>query len=253
MDTQQIVGWHRNGDSTALPIRDWTLAASVEHLVWLQQYKGAPVPDTPLWLLLRSARWPASNTRSVTHNGMYVLALPPAEDTLVLRGAERDVRERLGRAGFTPIMAKALSGALSEIIENVWEHAQATTPALLVYQCANERLTASIADLGIGVLQSLRSNPDYERLGSSLQALKNAMAVGVTRHTVPGRGYGFDEVLRAVADNHGTVRLRSGQGILVFRGSTDIRTAAGEYGVDLPGLHVALSCGTTPPNQPLDL
>lgn len=142
-------------------------------------------------------------------------------------------------------MAKALSGAIAEIITNVWEHAQATTPALLAYECSGERLIASITDLGIGVLSSLRSNPGYAQLSSSLQALREAMRVGVSRHTVEGRGYGFNEVLLAVAD-HGSVRLRSGEGILEFRGSPEVRNALGSYGVDLPGLHVAISCGPAP-------
>jgi hypothetical protein len=253
MDAQRIVGHHRNNSSAHFDDGEWTLAAAIEHLIWLRNKDGVTAPATALWSLLQAAKWPAMNARSITHDCTRLVILPLREDLCILRDLERDVREQLGCAGFTPQMAKALSGALSEIIGNIWEHAQATTPALLAYQCADERLTASIADVGIGVLQSLRSNPAYANLGSSLQALKTAMVVGVSRHTDHSRGYGFDEVLRAVADNHGTVRLRSGQGILTFQSSADVRTADSGYGVDLPGLHVALTCGTTPPNQAIEL
>jgi anti-sigma regulatory factor (Ser/Thr protein kinase) len=253
MDAQRIVGHHRNNSTAHFSDEEWTLAAAIEHLIWVQNNNGVAVPATTLWSLLQAAKWPAPHARCITHDGTHIVILPLQEDPSFLRDLDRDVREQLGRAGFTPKMAKALSGALAEIIGNIWEHAQAATPGLLAYQCADQRLTASIADVGIGVLQSLRTNPAYANLGSSLEALRTAMVVGVSRHTNQSRGYGFDEVLRAVADNHGTVRLRSGQGILSFHGSTDIRTAGGAYGVDLPGLHVALTCGTTPPDQSIEL
>lgn len=253
MDAQRILSYHRNNCTNAIDDGEWTLAAVIEHVIWLRNGARVTVPDTALWSLLQSAKWPGTNAQAITRDGTYVLILPPNEDTIMLRNLERDVRERLGHAGFTPTMAKALSGALSEIIGNIWEHALATTPALLAYQCENERFTASFADLGIGVLESLKSNPTYALLGSSLQALKTAMAVGVSRHQNKDRGYGFDTVLRAVADHHGTVRLRSGQGVLTFHGNTATRTATGAYGVDLPGLHVAFTCGTNPPTQPIEI
>jgi anti-sigma regulatory factor (Ser/Thr protein kinase) len=253
MDAQRIVSHHRNNTAANLDDGEWTLAAAIEHLIWLRNNDGVVVPATALWSQLRAAKWPAPVARSITHEGTHIVILPLQEDPSFLRDLDRDLREQLGQAGFTPKMAKALSGALAEIIGNIWEHAQTTIPGLLAYQCADERLTASIADVGIGVLQSLRSNPTYANLRSSLHALRTAMVVGVSRITNQNRGHGFDELLRAVADNHGTVRLRSGQGILSFHGSTDIRTAAGAYGVDLPGLHVALTCGLKPSNQPIEL
>lgn len=246
MDARQIIGYHRNNGTIPADEADWTLAAVIEHLIWLQNGGHSGVPSTALWSDLQVAGWPGTKARSVARDGTYLLVLPPDEDVVMLRNLERDVRERLGDAGFTQQMGKALSGALSEIITNIWEHAGAATPALLAYQCHNQRLTASVADLGMGVLQSLKSNPLYIELDSSLQALKTAMTVGVSRHQNQGRGYGFDTVLRAVADNHGIVRLRSGQGVLTFCGNADARTATGGYGVDLPGLHIAITCGNSP-------
>ncbi len=245
IDARQIVARHRNSEASVPSGEEWTLGAVVEHIVWLGSNSLPALPNTKWWSLLNSSGWPKADAKSVSCDGCVVAILPLSYDLVFLRNVEQDIRTRSTNSGFDTKMAKALSGAIAEIITNVWEHAQATTPALLAYECSGERLIASITDLGIGVLSSLRSNPGYAQLSSSLQALREAMRVGVSRHTVEGRGYGFNEVLLAVAD-HGSVRLRSGEGILEFRGSPEVRNALGSYGVDLPGLHVAISCGPAP-------
>ncbi|MCZ2154824.1 MAG: ATP-binding protein [Bryobacterales bacterium] len=149
--------------------------------------------------------------------------------------------------------AKALTGAVSEIINNVWQHAQATSPGLLVYQLEPERVHIGVADMGVGVLNSLRTNPRYSSLTTSMAALKKAMAVGVTRYDEQGHGYGFDTLLRAVADQWGAVRLRTGQAVLEFHSTTDLRHATTGYGVDLPGLQIVFTCGNKPPAAPITL
>jgi anti-sigma regulatory factor (Ser/Thr protein kinase) len=53
------------------------------------------------------------------------------EDIVFLRDLEMTLRERIANVGFTPMTAKALTGALSEIITNVWLHAHTSTPALV--------------------------------------------------------------------------------------------------------------------------
>lgn len=244
IDAQQVVACHRLNDMSLLPREDWTLAAVVEQIVW-QGHSSQRLPaDSQWWSLFSSSKWPAPDAISASLGECVAVILPPSYDVVALRNAERDVRARLSGAGFGAQMAKALSGAVAEIVTNVWDHAQTTTPALFAYACSKERFTVSIADVGIGVLNSLRTNPQYSRLGSSLQALREATEVGVSRHPESGRGHGFHEVLRAVADQ-GMVRLRSGQGVLEFKGNSQIRNALGSYGVDLPGLQVSFCCGST--------
>jgi anti-sigma regulatory factor (Ser/Thr protein kinase) len=57
-----------------------------------------------------------------------------------------NLRERIANVGFTPLTAKALTGALSEIITNVWLHAQTPTPVLVAYQLEQERVFLTVAD-----------------------------------------------------------------------------------------------------------
>lgn len=232
-----------------------TIAAILEHLAWRAGNPGGNVPDLTgdLWQSLGNSPWPSRQTRDITRPHWGVRILPPEEDMIILRSVEAELRRKMENHAFTPSMAKAIAGATSEVINNVWEHAATTLPAILVYQLRDGVIDAGVADTGIGVLNSLKTNPAYRGLTTSMEALKKAMVVGVTRFPDKGRGYGFDTVLRAVADHWGAVRLRSGQAILELNGSAHVRTAVSSYGVPLPGLQVALSCSTVPRTSPVVL
>jgi hypothetical protein len=257
VNARQIVQFHRNSAASAaapLLFADLTLAAAIEHLVWQTAYSdNAHSGSDGLWAALQATRWPAPNHRDVVEGNLGIIMLPHHYELRWLRNVESDLRRLITNIGFTPMTAKAITGAVSEIINNVWEHAQATSPALLAYNLEPARVNIGIADLGVGVLASLHSNPRYASLATSMAALKKAMMVGVSRCEEAGRGYGFDVVLRAIADQWGAVRLRTGQAILEFHGATDLRHATASYGVDLPGLQVAFTCATNPTPAPIDL
>lgn len=251
MNAQQMVEFHRNDARRVSGVSlgtDLTLTAAIEHLVWLRanRYRDEHSAGVGLWDALRATRWPAADAHDVVSGTIGVRVFPVHYDLVWLRHIESDLRTSIATSGFTPVTAKALTGAVSEIINNVWQHAQTTIPAFLLYHLEPERVNIGIADTGTGVLKSLRTNPRYEYLKTSMAALKKAMTVGVTRYQDEGHGYGFDTVLRAVADQWGAVRLRTGQAILEFHATTDVRNATTSYGVDLPGLQIAFSCGNKP-------
>jgi len=247
MHAQEVVQLHRDSTRNNRVLTDLTLAAGIEHLVWRITH---PVADETiqdaLWDILTASRWPSTNAHNTTNGGIGVLILPRQCNLLWLREIESTLRGHMTDMGFTPKTAKALTGATSEILNNVWQHAHTPGPSLLAYHREPTRINIGVADIGIGVLQSLRMNPTYASFTTSMAALKKAMAVGVSSVQEEGRGYGFDTVLRAVADQWGAVRLRTGQAILEFRGTTDVRAATTGYGVELPGLQVVFTCPTTP-------
>jgi anti-sigma regulatory factor (Ser/Thr protein kinase) len=258
VNAQQVVEFHRKGGlhaPSALSGTDLTLTAAIEHLVWLRanHNRDDHHAGDVLWDTLQATRWPATDAHDVVNGAIGILVLPPQYELVWLRHVESDLRGSITEGGFTPMTAKAITGAVSEIINNVWQHAQTTNQALLVYRLDPERVHIGVADTGIGVLNSLRTNPRYESIKTSMAALKNAMAVGVSRYEEQGHGYGFDTVLRAVADQWGAVRLRTGQAILEFHATTDLRHATASYGVALPGLQITFSCGTKPPATPITL
>jgi hypothetical protein len=258
LNAQEIVQFHRDkAVKSIVPFSDsaLTLGAGIEHLVWQAAHpknNGQPIPATLLHTLCGTC-WPAASARDITETHSGVRLLPAQDDMFLLRAVESDLRARIGQSGFTTITAKALTGAVCEIINNVWQHAQAASPALLVYRLEHERVHIGVADMGVGVLHSLRTNSRYASLTTSMAALKKAMSVGVSRFDDGGHGYGFDTVLRAVADQWGAVRLRTGQAILEFHATTNLRHATASYGVDLPGLQIVFSCGVNPPATPITL
>lgn len=258
VNAQQIVEFHRRSAQTGastLSGTDLTLTAAIEHLVWqsANHNRDDHHPGDVLWDALQATRWPKTAAQDVVSSAIGIRVLPPQYELVWLRHVESELRSRITETGFTPMTAKALTGAVSEIINNVWQHAQAMSPALLVYHLEPERVHIGVADVGVGVLNSLRTNPRYESLTTSMSALKKAMAVGVSRYDEQGHGYGFDTLLRAVADQWGAVRLRTGQAVLEFHATTDLRHATTGYGVDLPGLQIVFTCGNKPPPAPITL
>ena len=261
MTAEQTAHLHRtalSGASLSFQGTDSTLAAAIEHLCWLQTSASEssfskPEPPGPLWRTIRSTGWPSARAKGVVDGPCGAHIVPPQADLSLLRAIESDLRSRIASTGFSDNSAKAFTGAVTEIINNIWEHSQTDRPALVVYSLESERVHIGIADLGVGILQSLRTNSRYHALASSMAALKKAMEIGVSRLEGRSRGYGFATILKAVADQWGGIRLRTGEAILTIHGLESLRQEVASYGVPLPGLQIAFSCGVEPPLTPLSL
>ena len=237
---------------------DLTAAAVIEHLCWLQSSaaeasSSKPDPPGPLWQIVRSTGWPSARAKAIADGPYGTHILPPQSDLSLLRAIESDLRARIASTGFSANSAKAFTGAVTEIINNIWEHSRSDRPALLAYGLESQRVHIAIADLGVGVLNSLHTNPRYHALTSSMTALKKAMEIGVSRLEGRSRGYGFATILKAVADQWGGIRLRTGEAILTIHGLESRRQEVASYGVPLPGLQIAFSCGVEAPSTPLAL
>ena len=118
---------------------------------------------------------------------------------------------------------------------------------LFAFHVEKERVMFCIADIGIGVLQSLRQNSQFASLKTSTAALGAAMKNGVSRFRDQGRGYGFSDLIRGMSDQWGISRLRSGEGKVVLDHSTDQQSRHSSYLPFLPGLQVVFSCGKHAP------
>ncbi len=195
-------------------------------------------PTCGVWKLIRSLRWPNGNG-TVRENSTVLSVLPQNSQRRWLdfaRSFQADLKEH----GFSRTLAGSLTGAAGEIIDNVFQHSQTELPGLFGYQLSRRKVTFCVADLGVGVLKSLRQNPQYRHLTTSMDALQTAIAPGASRFDVGG--YGFSTLLRSVAELWGKTRLRSGEAVLVFDRETEERRKMHSYLPPFLGVQVSAIC-----------
>jgi hypothetical protein len=202
-------------------------------------------PDCGVWKLVRTLRWPNANG-TVRGNSIVLTALPQNSGTRWLDSI-RSFQTDLKHHGFSHTLAGSLTGAAGEIIDNVFQHSQTDLPGLFGYQLSRRRVTFCVADLGVGVLKSLRQNPQHRCLKTSMDALKTAIAPGVSRFDAGG--YGFSTLLRSVAELWGKTRLRSGEAVLVFDRETEERRKIHSYLPPFLGMQVSAICRLDPPKK----
>jgi anti-sigma regulatory factor (Ser/Thr protein kinase) len=158
-----------------------------------------------------------------------------------LTGAVREVSQLAGGAHH------AISWALDEIARNVVQHARSASPAVGVVQHARSRrqVEVAIVDRGVGVLASLRENPEHQGIVSDLEAIRAALKPGVTG--VPKGKGGIGLFLTQIL-------LREG-GLLVIRsGSASVESSEEEIGRNgLPNFPGTLVVLRAPTDRPLNL
>jgi hypothetical protein len=156
--------------------------------------------------------------------------------------------------GFQPLAAHGLQAALHEMVDNALDHAQAPIAVLVGYQVMEGVALFSVADVGRGVLASLRSNPAYRHLQTDKDAVREALKDGVSRYGPSRGGLGFRQVFKSLLAQWGYLRFRSGNGSITMDG-TDLDADKGEarYPPSLPGFQVTVCCRTSaaPPPVPL--
>jgi hypothetical protein len=139
--------------------------------------------------------------------------------------------------------------AMSAMTENAVLHAESAPGILVGYHMRGSAALFTVADLGRGVLSSLRENPQYRHLQHPREALRLALHPGVSSLGYGQNGFGFHQVFRALAGQYGTLRFRTGNVCVTMDGQ--------EFGADLgwetypamlPGFQVTVCCRSQPPN-----
>jgi anti-sigma regulatory factor (Ser/Thr protein kinase) len=147
------------------------------------------------------------------------------------------------------LAAAALDITLSELADNVLHHADADSlGGFATAQALKTKplLEVAIADLGVGVLASLRKNPDYADTSDDPTALELALMPRVTSTPDRNSGIGLFITQILLATNGGELLLRSGTAS-IHRGSRN-ETVEREH--HLPGTLVTLRVRT---DRPLDM
>jgi anti-sigma regulatory factor (Ser/Thr protein kinase) len=146
-------------------------------------------------------------------------------------------------------IAQGLIGAMREIEENVHLHSERSQDGIVGYRGTEQEFEFVIADSGIGILNSLRTSPDYAHLSDAGSAIKTALSDGESRlrYASPGRGFGFRDLFVGLANLNGELRFRSGDHALTIDGtSPSLITARLSQKVEIPGFLAGVVCGITP-------
>lgn len=121
-----------------------------------------------------------------------------------------------------------LIGALGELQDNVFEHSGKPETGIAVYGVTDKAFEFVVGDCGIGVLATLKQNPEFADLDDSGQALVRMASDGASRFgRNTGHGFGISRLFRSLADEFGELRFRSGDHALRVWG--DSPNIAGQY------------------------
>jgi anti-sigma regulatory factor (Ser/Thr protein kinase) len=236
-----------NNNSLSLPAAV-ELACIEHHFAGAGDRNAASVrlPQCPTWQLIREAKWPMRRKPAKLRNGNVAIALLPTNSNDPWWISQlHAIQKELGENGFGINLARALTSAVAEMVDNVWIHSSINLPGLLGYQIHRRKFAFCVADMGIGVLTSLKRNSRYRHLASSMDALELAITPGASA-LKDGSGLGFPTLLHCLAELWGHVRFRSGEAVMTIDRSSEHRTKNFHYAPSLPGLHVAVRCSLDP-------
>lgn len=225
-------------------------------------WEGSRRADIAALLALWAERFPiVARARAALASGrsdvMDDWAAPPAEVRRAPSRAEiggtefsmfqlRFKRSIERNGGFAPRLATALSAAFNEMVDNVVQHSGPSDAApargIIGYSTCQGAMTFAVADLGRGILESLRTNPVWTTLTSSREALVRAIQDRASRRTNVPKGGGFDRVHRALADRNGLLRFRSGNAALTLDGRGQDRQITCSDSPPMPGFHLSVTC-----------
>lgn len=162
------------------------------------------------------------DTRAAERGSDVLLEITPVRSHVDIHEVVDRVHERAivllsGQLGYPRSEAMQFSVILSEVCQNIIEHAGADGwVAAQTYsrtrQLARRVVRIAVMDLGMGFKASLASTHGtrYGERWSDATALEAAFIHGLTRFHDPGRGQGLQQIRRNVGRWGGKVSIRSG-------------------------------------------
>lgn len=138
--------------------------------------------------------------------------------------------------------------AMKELENNIHEHSDAVETGLLAFRAARGTFEFVAADLGIGVLSSLRRCADYSALSDHGEALRTALDDGTSRFgSASTRGHGFRPIFVGLMNLRGTLRFRSGDHGLIMDGTSPVlATAQLAQKPSIKGFFASIQCSLRP-------
>lgn len=147
------------------------------------------------------------------------------------------------KAGLQEQFAKALAGTFGEMTGNLLDHSENPSSGIVGYRWDHSEFEYVVADLGIGVLNSLRSNDDYKYLRDSGEALETALRTGESRHgRTSGQGFGFRTLVENIASRNSYLRFRSGDHYHAIDGTKEKMKRVTKACTNFNGFMISVVC-----------
>jgi hypothetical protein len=187
------------------------------------------------------------------HNPGTLQELVNFHDEGEIPGIIERISEILENQGYRLRERVAICSVLSEICANAAEHGASSFGAYAAVQAYNhivsgprrrgEEVLIAIADGGVGVRETLSRNLAYaEHTATDNDALRHALAMGVSATGELGRGGGLALVAQISGRSRGSLSLRSGTGrVTVYEDRKNSRNVP-----QFPGTFVRVSLPRTP-------
>lgn len=157
----------------------------------------------------------------------------------------KHIENRATSAGFPRQLIEPLLGALIELQDNVFQHSCRPESGLVAYAISRRAFELVTGDAGIGVLASLKKNPEFQHITDSGSALRRAASDGTSRFGADsGHGYGIGQLFRALARYDAEIRFRSGDHALSLWGDGPSLTGSVSlaHKAWLQGLTISVRC-----------
>jgi hypothetical protein len=145
---------------------------------------------------------------------------------------------------FPASLAGQLVGAVKEMYSNIFDHSGRSRTGLVAFAVHPSSFEVIVADRGIGVLESLRSNPAHASITSHGEALRRALEPGVSRHPDGTlHGHGFERMFTGLLNCNCSLRFRSGTAAIQIDGrSTGNPTPIITDRSSCPGFIISIEC-----------
>ena len=184
------------------------VAQNAIDLASLRDFEGKLQAASPSWICATSGRFGIMRTGADYGDD---------EDTR-WAGFSIKAKKAAEEAAFSPGLAGQLVGAAKEMHSNIYEHSGRSETGVVAFGARDGIFEMVVADQGIGVLESLRSNPAHVDLTCAAEALRLALQPGVSRHSGSSHGHGFDLMFTGLMNLGSTLRFRSGTGSVTVDG-----------------------------------
>lgn len=206
---------------------------SPEHLgpcleyLWLRRSFPLPslrhAPQTPVLEILQrfvEAGAPISSDLTLTRGrDVEISRVPETPGSPQWIAFLRRVQCAAAARGHNSSVAAGFAGAVGEMAANAIEHSMRPSSALMGYRTGADGFEFVVADCGIGLRASLQQCAEFRCLSDPAEALTLCIQEGISRHGVGiGRGLGFAEVFRSLANLNALVRLRTENQALAIEG-----------------------------------